>query len=232
MSASPARVLPVSLRERTSGLRRSRTRVPVARPARSTSRSCWPPVITALLPPSRPAPARPGEPVARITRHPGSAFCNWTPPTWHRYPRTVLAGVTPPAHCQRYPAVGRYGRTQPPCGRDVPGAGKSPAGAGHPAATAAVLAPACRARQHPAHAAAAVPLEPLSLAPEARTGGIAQWINRFERRGSRQRHPKAHCRDPAHPWHATGRCGRQRHRLIQHASAVYQQALLSVTASA
>jgi hypothetical protein len=71
-----------------------------------------------------------------------------------------------------------------------------------------------------------------SLAPEARTGGIAQRINRFERRDSRHRHPEAHCRYPAHPWHATGRCGRQRHRLIQHASAVYQQALLSVTASA
>ena len=33
-------------------------------------------------------------------------------------PRTLLASVTPAARCLRCPAVGRPGRTQPPCGRD------------------------------------------------------------------------------------------------------------------
>ena len=33
-------------------------------------------------------------------------------------PRTLPASVVPAARCQRHPAVGRPGRTQPPCGRD------------------------------------------------------------------------------------------------------------------
>ncbi len=175
-------------------------------PARSISRGFRPAAITALLPPSRPAPARHGE--ARSPNYPGlSRRCLLqlaSPTPWNLYPRTLLASITPAARCQRYPAAGRPGRTQPPRGHDRARRRESRrVRASGPAA--AVLAPACRARQHPAHAAAA-PADPRSLARK-RVQTAAQRISRFERRGGRHRHPEAHCRCPAHPWQATGRSG-------------------------
>ena len=82
-------------------------------------------------------------------------------------PRTLSASVIPATRCQRRPALGCPGRTPPPCGHDRARRRESrrPRASG-PAVAA--LAPACRTRQHPAHAAAvhAVPPEPLSLAPK------------------------------------------------------------------
>jgi hypothetical protein len=118
-------------------------------------------MITAFPPPSRPASARSGE--ARSPNYrgrPGAAFCNSTPLATARNPcpRTLLASVTPATRCVRCPAVGHPGRTQPPCGRDRSRVG-NPVVPGHPSPAAAVLAPACRARQYPAHTAT-VPAEP------------------------------------------------------------------------
>ena len=71
------------------------------------------------------------------------------------------ASVTPTARCPWRPAVGCSGRTQPPCGRDVP----VPAIPRRPRASGsavAALAPACWAREYPARAAA-VPQSSLAL---------------------------------------------------------------------
>jgi hypothetical protein len=77
-------------------------------------------------------------------------------------PRTLLAWVAPAARGQRCPAMGRPGRTQPPCGRDRSRCRQSPSspgvrpGYGRPR-------PSLPARRFPAHAA--VPAEPSNSHP-------------------------------------------------------------------
>jgi len=91
-----------------------------------------------------------------------AAFCNWTLLPWNLCPRTLLASITPqPAASDTRPRA-VPGAHSPRTGATVPGAGNTRrVRASGPAA--AVLAPACRARQRPAHAAA-VPADPRSLA--------------------------------------------------------------------
>ncbi len=113
--------LPMSLRACACAGMRSTTKDPGARcaPARSTGCGCRPPVITALLLPSRRAPARGGK--ARSPNYPGGRryhFPRRHAAARHLCPRTLPASGVPPARCQRRPTVGRPGRTQPPCGRD------------------------------------------------------------------------------------------------------------------
>jgi hypothetical protein len=57
-------------------------------------------------------------PQPELPRAPGAAFCNCTPLPGNPCPRTLLTSATPATRCKRRPAVGRPGRTQPPCGRD------------------------------------------------------------------------------------------------------------------
>ena len=121
--------------------------------------------------------------------------------------------VSPNAPGQRHPgtrgrrcsAVGGPGRTQPPCGRDRPRHRESRRVRASGLA-AAVLATACRARQHPAHAAA-VPAEPLSLARKRAQTEVSSGLAAPGASGSRLRHPEAYCRGPTHPGQAAGRSG-------------------------
>lgn len=147
---------------------RSTTKNPGARcaPARSISCGCRP-------------LARPGQ--ARSANYPGaSRYCLLQlhaaagSSVRERSPR-----ARPGMRGQRCPAVGCPGRTQPPCGRDRTRRRESRR-VRAPGPAVAVPAPAFRARQHPAHAAA-VRAEPLRLAG-SRTDGSAQRIRRFERR--------------------------------------------------
>lgn len=122
-----------------------------------------------------------------------------------RCPRTLLARFTPATRCPRRPAVGRPGRIQPPCGRGRARCRQSPSSpASGPAVP--VLAPVCRARQHPAHAAA-VAAESLSLARKCVQTEVPSGLAASSFGGSRHRHPEAHCRCSAHPWQETGRSG-------------------------
>jgi hypothetical protein len=90
-------------------------------------------MITAPLPPSRPAPARPRH--ARSPNYPGPSRCcllQQHAVARNLCPRTLLTSVTPVVRCQRCPAVGRPRRTQPPCGRDRSRC-RHPVVPGHPA---------------------------------------------------------------------------------------------------
>ncbi len=142
-------------------------------------------------------------------------------------PRTLLASVTPAARCQRRPAVGRPGRTQPPCGRDGAGYGRR-VRASDPAV--AVLAPACRARQHSAQAAA-VPAESLSLARKRVQAEVPSGLAASSAGAVGTATRKHIAALPRIPGRQPVNLGRQRHRRINHASAGYQQVSLSVTTS-
>lgn len=151
-TASPEANASVRSATRTALRGKSTTKIPSARcaPARSVSRGCWPPVITAPLLLPGPAPARHGEARSRsYPGPPGASFCDCTPLPGNPYARTPLAGAAPATRCKRRPAVGRPGRTQPPCGHDRTRRRQTrrPWASG-PAVAA--LAPACRARQYPA----------------------------------------------------------------------------------
>jgi hypothetical protein len=169
-------------------------------------------------------------PAARITRgQPGAAFCNWTPLPWNLCPRTLLASIGPGSPLPAVPGRG------PSRAHTAPRAGAT-AGARNPrrvrasGPAAAVLAPACRARQHPAHAAA-VPADPRSLAlkrvqtevPSGLAASSAAAVGTATRKhiAAVQRIPG---RQPAG-------LRRQRQRRIHHASAAYQQVSPSVTTS-
>jgi len=184
----------------------------------------------ASLSPPRPAPARHGD--ARSSNYPGPSRCcllQQHAAARDLCSRTLLTSVTPATRGQRCPAVGRPGRTQPPCGRDrTPRRASRRPWASSPAV--AVLAPACRARQHPAHAAA-VPAEPLSLALKSVQTEVPSGLAASSAGGSRHRHPEARCRCPLIPSRQPAGLGRQRHRRIRGASAVYQQVARSVTTS-
>ena len=145
------------------------------------------------------------------------------------YPRKLLASVTPATRGQRCPAIGRPGRTQPPCGRDRARRRESRrVRASGPAA--AVLVPTCRARQHPRT------LSPTPQSPpraSARTGGSAQRINASNVGDSRDRPPDAHWRCPAHPWQVgTSLSGPSAPAMYPLYECRYQRVSLSVTASA
>lgn len=148
---------------------RSMTTNPGARCAlaRSISRGCRPPVITAPLLPSGQAAARPGD--ARSPSYPGPSWC-WPCAAARRRPEPVPGNAPRRSHpairCQRCPAVGRPGRTPPPLGVTVPGAGipwgcASGPGCGRPR-------PSLPSTSTPAHAAA-VPAESPEHRAEART---------------------------------------------------------------
>jgi hypothetical protein len=101
--------------------------------ARSMSRSRRPPVITPLLPPSRPAPAGHGE--ARSQNYPGrpgAAFCDSAPLPRNLWLRTLLASVTP-ATLPAVPGRGPSRAHTAPCGRDRSRCRQSPSSPGHTA---------------------------------------------------------------------------------------------------
>jgi len=160
-------------------------------------------MITALLPPSRAAPARHGE--ARSPNYPGpsrAAFCNSTPLPRNLCPRTLLARVTPQpvaTGARPWAVLCAY---SPRAGATVPGPGQSrrPWASG-PAA--AVLAPACRARQYPAHAGA-VPTEPPSLARKRVQTELPSGLAASSADSSRHRHPETPCRLLANPRQVIG----------------------------
>jgi hypothetical protein len=139
---------------------RSTTKNPGARcaPARSISLGSRPPAVTVLLPPSCPAPARLAD--ARSLSYPRSSWC-WPCAAARRCPVPVPAASRQRPPGSPMPAASGRGPSRAhtaPCGRDRTRCRES----GRPRASGpavAALAPACRARQHAAHAAAG-PAEP------------------------------------------------------------------------
>jgi hypothetical protein len=139
----------------------------------------------------------------------------------------MLAALRP--RCPPYPAVGRSGRTQPPCGRDRSRCRES-VGSGASGPAVAALAPACRARQY-----AAACCRRLRRAPqprtEARTDGSDQRTHRFERRQP-PAPPPGNTSPPPRASPAGNRsAGPAASAAYHHTSAGYQQVSLSVTAS-
>jgi len=143
----------------------------------------------------RPAPELPGP----FWCWPCAAACRCPEPVPANAPRQR----PPAARCQRRPAVGRPGRTQPPCGRDRTPVTESPVpgirpGCGRPRPSL----PGTPTRGGRCRRPRRAPPR-----PGARTGGSAQRINASNAGGSRDRQPHPHCRCPAHPWRAADALG-------------------------
>ena len=151
-------------------------------------------------------------------------------PTRHgeaRSPGTLLATVTGQPRCPQHPAVGRPGRTQPPCGRDRSRCRQSRR-PGHPAR---LWPPSPQLAGHvniPAHAAV-VPAELLSLNRKRVQADVPSGLAAPGAGHTRHRDPKVPCRCPAHPWQATSRSGAPAPAMCP-CEAGYQQISLSVTA--
>ena len=198
-------------------------------PARSISRGCRPSAVTALLSSSHTAPARLGDARSSNYRAVPCCLAQQHAAARNLCPRTLLASVAPATRGQRRPAVGRPGRTQPPCGRDRTRRRRIPVGPGHPAGCGRprpglLGTPTSGARCRPPRGA-------LSLAPKrVRTevpSGLALRTSAAAGNATRKRIVTV----PRIPGRQPECLGRQRHRRIHHASGVYQQVSLSVTAS-
>ena len=174
-----------------AGIRSTTIKNPGARcaPAWSISRGPRPPVTIALLPPSRPASARPEQ--ARSPNYPGpSRRCTLRQDaaTRNLCPHAPLASPRQPV--ARGPAVGRPGRTQPHV-RARPSPVRKSAdpvirpGCGHPRPG---LHPA---RQYSAHAAA-VPVRSLALPGSAVQTEVPSGLAASSADGSR-RPPETLC---------------------------------------
>jgi hypothetical protein len=210
---------------------RSTTKNPGGRcaPARSISRGSRPPLIRALLPPSRPAPARQGD--ARSPNYPGPSRCclahqraaagtcarERSSPASPRQPLPAAPGVgrpgahTAPVRARPYPApkIPSAPGIRPGYGRPRPSLPGTPISA-HAAADP---------RRAPPRLKRVRAEVPSGLTP--RTPATAGTATRMHIAAV----PRIPGRQPA-------RLGRQRQRRIRHASAADQQVALSVTASA
>ena len=180
------------------------------------------------------APAVLGTGEARKGAQPALPRAVPVPPyaTAHRCPEPVPANApaiaATAACCQRRPAVGRPGRTQPRC-RARPRSAPGIAGSGHPAR----LWPRLPRLAGHANIRRVPPLSPrspsvaLKLLLTEVTSGLAPWSVG----DSRHRPPEARGRCPAHPWRATGQPRASAPPAYRHPSAAYQQVSRYVKAS-
>jgi hypothetical protein len=206
----------------------SMTKNPGARcaPARSISRGCRPPVVTVLLPPSCPAPARLAD--ARSPSYLGPSWCcpcaaaRRCPETCARERSSSASPGSPtPAAPGRGPS---RAHTAPVRARPYPRRESRRPRASGPAVAA--LAPACRACQHPS-----------TLPSAPRSPGPARSVRAEVPSGLTSRTPAAAgtasrtgiAAVPRAPGGQPTRSGCPRRRHLRH-RCVYQQVALSVTA--
>ncbi len=168
-------------------------------PARSISRGCRPPVITALLLPSRPAPARGGK--ARSPNCPGAArycFLRRRGAARNLCPRTLPASATPATRCPRPWAV--PGAHSPVRARPYPA--PHPRRPGHPAR----LWPRLPRLARHATIRRVLPLSPRGARASLKLlqAQVPSGLAASSAGASRHRHPEARGHRPAHPWQVSG----------------------------
>jgi hypothetical protein len=149
--------------------------------------------------------------------------------------QTLLAGIAPATRSGSARPWAVPGRTQPPCGRGIPGAGKSPPapgirpGCGRPRPSLPGVTDTGQAdsRRH----AAAVSAESRHLDLKRVQTEAASGLAASSEDSLRRHRPEPPSRRPAQPWQVTGVPGPRHQRHITKRVPVYQRVSRCVTTS-